>query len=941
MPTSALLACLALIAVCVTPATTGSAATSQRPGPVYLNLKYTFPERAADLVSRITLDEKALQLSSSTAPAIPRLGLQSYSYWNESQHGIYFLQGADPSNGWPRFFNRATAPSFPTNLSASLSWNPTLIHRQASAISDEIRGFNDPDLFGQAGSNIGESATNYGSLFHFNPTVELQRDPRWGRTDEAFGEDPFLVGRLAGAYLNGFNGRNLAGRPYSRYLKAVSTLKHYALNNVEEKRTAISSDADEATIRDYYTAQYRTLIEDYGATGLMSAYNAVNGTPAVADTYLLNVLARRTWGFNGYVTSDCGAVATTHRDPDTLIGPGGPVALYGHGWAPPGWSTDGGGTAARWNEQGSSREISGEAGGQAFALRAGTDINCAGAGIGNETVRAWFGTDNDPENIREAIAAGVLSEDVIDRALLRVFTLRMKTGEFDPRRKVPYTRIGKEVIDSPAHRKLAQDVAEASLVLLQNDPAGPGSPRVLPVDPAGIDSAVVLGDLAGKVTLGGYSGRPTEEISPRKGIEDFLAAKSPDAQVTFDAAGTSTTGAGPATLAPGTVAEVENADLVVIVVGTDQNSNNEGSDRASINMPESYSSLIDQVAATGNRNVVLYVQAAGPISLGEALDSAPAILYAAPNGQRQGAALARTIFGRNNPSGRLSFTWFKDDSQLPPMDEYDITPESTGGLGRTYQYFTGAPDFAFGHGLGYSEFGYSKIRIGNGAGRPGRFPVRGGTVPIAVTVRNRGPVRGSTVIQIYAGSSGDAGGRSLPAKRLVGFARVSDLPAGKSRRVRLRIPVERLSLFDPARSREVVYKRPYRFEVGSSSERIFASRNLDIGGPVSSRVKYVTVAPERLVLKPGQRMSLHTGNRWLKDTTGGKYAETAAGVVEAVREDESFVNLRRAKLRYGSNRPAVVAVNRRGVVVARRPGVATIAVRLGRTPGRTVIVVRR
>jgi hypothetical protein len=275
------------------------------------------------------------------------------------------------------------------------------------------------------------------------------------------------------------------------------------------------------------------------------------------------------------------------------------------------------------------------------------------------------------------------------------------------------------------------------------------------------------------------------------------------------------------------------------------------------------------------------------------------------------------------------------------MDEYDITPESTGGLGRTYQYFTGAPDFAFGHGLGYSEFGYSKIRIGNGAGRPGRFPVRGGTVPIAVTVRNRGPVRGSTVIQIYAGASGDAGGRSLPAKRLVGFARVSDLPAGKSRRVRLMIPVERLSLFDPARSREVVYKRPYRFEVGSSSERIFASRNLDIGGPVSSRVKYVTVAPERLVLKPGQRMSLHTGNRWLKDTTGGKYAETAAGVVEAVREDESFVNLRRAKLRYGSNRPAVVAVNRRGVVVARRPGVATIAVRLGRTPGRTVIVVRR
>jgi beta-glucosidase-like glycosyl hydrolase len=929
---------LLLVAAAVLP---GSSSASTAGKPAYLQLRLSFAERAADLVSRMSLDEKALQLSTTNAPAIPRLGIQSYAYWNESQHGVFYLQGNDPTTGQPRWFNRVTAPSFPTNLSASLTWNPKLIHREASAIANEVRGFNDPDLFGEAGSNLGESPDNYGSLFHFNPTVNLQRDPRWGRTDEAFGEDPFLVSRLAGAYLNGFHGRSLKGASGSPYLKAVSNLKHYALNNVEENRTGISSNTGETTIRDYYTAQFRSLIEDFGATGLMSAYNAINGTPAVADTFLLNNLARRSWGFNGYVTSDCGAVATTYRLPDLPIGPGGPLSLSGHNWAPPGWTSDGGGVDARWTESATGTEISGEAGGQAYSLRAGTDLNCAGAGENSALFRSWFGSENDTADIREAIAAGVLSEGVIDRALLRVFILRMKTGEFDPPGRVPFTRIGKEAVNSAAHRSLTQEVAEQALVLLKNEaPSSAESARpLLPADPRGTDRIVVLGDLAAATTLGGYSGTPTERFSPEQGIRQLLESSNPDAEVVFDSGSTSTTSPGPAVLDPETLEAIETADLVVIVAGTDQASNTEGSDRESMEMPPAYRSLIEQAAATGNERIALYLQASGPVSLEGLEPLVPAILYSGPNGQRQGLALAATLFGRSNPSGHLSFTWYRDDSQLPPMDDYDITPEKTGGLGRTYQHFTGQPAYPFGHGLSYSRFVWSKPKIAPSARRSTALRP-GGRLPVTLTVRNAGQLSGSDVVQVYATARGTAGGRSLPKKRLVGFARVGGLAPGKSRRVSIRIPLERLSLFDPRLGRDVVYNRRYRFEIARSSADVVSARSLKVAGALPVKVRHVTVQPETLVLRVGQKLNLMSDNRWLADTTRGGYRKAAEGTLEAVRSDQSFVNLSRTRVGFTSNRPLLAGVNRRGVVTARQPGIATITASVGGADGRAVFVVR-
>jgi beta-glucosidase-like glycosyl hydrolase len=921
-------------------AATGDHPAGAAAGPAWLNIRLSFQERAAAIVSRMTLDEKALQLSTTNAPAIPRLGIQSYSYWNESQHGVYYLQATDPVTGQPRWFNRVVAPSFPTNLSASLTWNPALVQRQASAIGDEVRGFNDPDLFGEAGSNLGESPDNYGSLFHFNPTVNLQRDPRWGRTDEAFGEDPFLVGRLAGAYVDGFQGTAEAGEKSGRYLKAVSTLKHYALNNVEADRTAISSDTDETTIRDYYTAQFRTLIEDHGATGLMSAYNSVNGTPAVADSFLLNVLARRSWGFRGYVSSDCGAVATTYRRPDEVIGPGGPLALSGHDWSPPGWSSDGGGVDAVWTSASSGATVSGKAGGQALSLRAGTDLNCAGGGGNSTLFRSWFGNENDPEYIREAIASGLLGEGTIDRALLRVFTLRMRTGEFDPPGRVPFTRIGKEAINSPAHRRLTQTVAEQAIVLLRNAPVeGTGPTRkLLPADPASTDRVVVLGDLGGTTTLGGYSGIPTENSSPADGITDYIQSRNPGAVVTFDPAGTSTTGTGPAVLGDDTLEAIAEADLVLVVAGTDQSSNAEGSDRESIDLAPPYRSLIEQVSELAGGRTALYLQASGPVSLDGLEDAVPAILYSGPNGQRQGLALARTMFGENNPSGRLSFTWYRNDSQLPPIEDYDLTPGETGGLGRTYRYFRGDPQYAFGHGLSYSAFTFSRVRI-RPSGRPAAAVKADGSVRVSFTVANRGPAPGATVAQVYAGNGGAVGGRALPRKRLVGFLRVAGLKPGERRSIVMHIPVERLRLFDPRLGRDVVYNGSYRFELGRSSDSIIAARKLRVRGRLGREVRHVTLQPEGLVLRKGRRLELRSANRWIADTTGGTYRETAQGTVEAVRADQSFVNLDRVAITYKSNRPAVASVSRRGVVTAVRPGIVTVSATVGGRRGSTVLVV--
>ncbi|HXR69335.1 glycoside hydrolase family 3 C-terminal domain-containing protein [Actinocrinis sp.] len=881
------------------PAAAGASGTV----PIYLDTHYSFSERAADLVSRMTLAEKVAQLHTNSAPAIPRLGVQQYTYWSEGQHGINTL-GADSNNGGASGGVHAT--SFPTNQASTMSWDPALVYQETSAISDEIRGELDKSLWGVAQNNIGPSASDYGSLTFWAPTVNLDRDPRWGRTDEAFGEDPYLVARMAGAFVDGYQGETLSGAPTSKYLKVAATAKHFALNNNENNRHADSANASDADIRDYYTAQFRSLVEDSHVSGLMTSYNAINGTPSPADTYTADALAQRTWGFGGYITSDCGAV-------------GDVTAQSSHNWAPPGWTTSVVNGTSTWTNTATGVQVPADAGGQAYALRAGTDVNCTG---GDATLG----------NIEAAIKAGILSEGVIDHALVQLFTVRMQTGEFDPASKVSYTRITKAQIQSPAHQALAENVAANSLVLLKNDPLPGTSATVLPANPAALNNVVIVGNLANTVTLGGYSGDPALQVNAVQGITAAVKAANPNATVTFDACGTSTTATTAAACSAQTQAAIKSADLVVVFVGTDASTAGEGSDRTSLAMPGNYDSLISQVAALGNPRTVLSMQTDGPVDIENVKGDFPAIVYSGYNGESQGTALADVLFGKQNPSGHLDFTWYKDDSQLPPIGNYGLSPADTNGLGRTYQYFTGTPTYPFGYGLSYTSFAYSKVHATRAANANGKATVQ-------FDVTNTGTVAGATVAQLYVSSPATAGAQ-LPAKRLEGFAKTTVLKPGKTQHLSITVDVSDLAFWDAQQHKNVVYDGAYTLQLAANAADPIASAPLRVSGAITPRIQYVTVQPDQVVFTPGDKLDLTGKNPWIADDTAqAAQHQSADSIVEAVDNNESFVNLAGKHVSYSSSNPAVASVSRSGVVTTHANGTASIRVTVDGVTGTTPIVV--
>ena len=884
--------------------------------PIYLNTSYPFQARAADLVSRMTLAEKAAQLNTTSAPAIPRLGVQQYTYQAEAQHGINYL-GADQNSG-AAAGNPPVATSFPTNFASSMSWDPALVYQETTAVSDEARGLVDKSLFGTGQNNLGPSASDYGSLTFWAPTVNLDRDPRWGRTDEAFGEDPYLVGQMAGAFVNGFQGNSMSGQSLNGYLKAAATAKHYALNNVEQNRTGVSSNVSDTDLRDYYTKQFANLIENAHVAGLMTSYNAINGTPSVADTYTANQLAQRTYGFSGYVTSDCGAVGTAYRN-----------FPAGHAWAPPGWTTDGGDTSAIWTNTSTGAKISGAAGGEAYSLRAGTQVNCGG-------------DEFSLQNIQAAISAGILSEGVIDADLTKLFTIRMQTGEFDPASQVPYTSITKAQIQSPAHQTLATTVADNSLVLLKNGNVSGTNAPLLPATASKLNNVVILGDMANAVTLGDYSGAPTLQVNAVQGLTAAIKAANPNANILFDAAGTSSTATGAATLSSATQTAIKNADLVLLFVGTNQNNAQEGNDRTTLNMPGNYDSLITQTTALGNPKTALVIQSDGPVKISDVQGSVPAVLFSGYNGESQGTALADVLLGKQNPSGHLNFTWYADDSQLPAMSNYGLTPGDTSGLGRTYQYFTGTPTYPFGYGLSYSTFSYSAATVDNAS------PNADGTVNVSFTVTNSGSSAGATVAQLYAGTQFTVSGVQLPNKRLVGFRKTNVLNPGASQQITIPVKISDLSLWNATTMKSVVYDGTYSLQAGASSSDIRSTANVAVSGAITPKVQYVTVQPESVVYDAGSTIDLTGKNQWIKDdTTGvGSVAQgrdmsvTADNVVEAVNNDQSFVNLANASVTYSSSDPTVATVTSTGQVHAVGDGTALISVTVNGVTGTAPIVVR-
>jgi beta-glucosidase len=416
--------------------------------PAYLNTNLSPEVRAADLVHRMTLEEKASQMVND-ARAIPRLNVPAYNWWSEALHGVI----------------DTGVTEFPEPIGLGATFDVPGVHAMATDIGIEGRIKHVQDV------KAGHTGI-MGGLDFWAPNLNIFRDPRWGRGQETYGEDPFLTGRMGVAFVTGMQGTN------PKYYQVISTPKHFDVHSgPEPTRHFADVDVSKHDELDTYEPAFRAAIVQGKAGSVMCAYNAINGQPACANQYLLQDQLRQKWGFQGYVVSDCDAVQDIYR---------------GHHYRPT------------------------QAQATAISVERGMDNECYGS-VPNAK------DDRDYKPYIEAVQQGYLSESALDTALIRLFTARVKLGMFDPPDMVPYTKIPESELSSPEHRALARKLADESMVLLKND-------GTLPIKP-GIKSIAVVGPLADqtRVLLGNYAGTPTHTVSMLEGLK----AAFPNTKITY------------------------------------------------------------------------------------------------------------------------------------------------------------------------------------------------------------------------------------------------------------------------------------------------------------------------------------------------------------------------------------------------------------------------
>ncbi|MBN2526918.1 MAG: glycoside hydrolase family 3 C-terminal domain-containing protein [Deltaproteobacteria bacterium] len=672
----------------------------------------SFEERATALVSQMTLAEKVSQLGHR-APDISRLDIPKHNWWNEALHGVA---------------RSGIATVFPQSIALAGTFDVELMHTVADVISTEARVKHNED--GKA-------------LTYWSPTVNLARDPRWGRNEETYGEDPFLASRMAVAFVKGMQGDD------PTYIKTVSTPKHFIANNEEIRRHTGSSDVDERNLREFYMPAFEAAVVEGGAMSVMCAYNALNGIPACANSWLLKDVLRDKWGFTGYVVSDCGAVADI---------------VDNHNY------------------------VASDIDASVAAITAGTDLNC-----GSRYQR----------DLQEAVENEVISEDVLDTALVRLFSARYRLGLFDDAEDVPFYAISPDSLDSPSHQALALDVAQKSMALLKND-------GILPLDAEKLNSVAVIGPHADAIVFGGYSGDASNPISPFDGIEERLASSG--VTVSY-APGSTLTGVIDDDALAEAVALAEAADVAIAVVGTDLSIANEEQDRTDITLPMPQEALL-QAVFEANRNTIAVLVTGAPLAIEWANDNLPAILNAWYGGQAAGEAIAAILFGDVNPSGRLPQTFYRSVTDLPPFDDYDII-----GQKRTYMFFDGDVLYPFGHGLSYTTFNYSDIALS------AKTVSVEDVVTVSVDVTNSGAMDGDEVVQVYVHDVESAVPSAL--KKLKGFQRVA-IRHGETETVSIDLKVSDFGFYNVAEKKFVVEPGEFEIQVGASSADIRASATLTV-----------------------------------------------------------------------------------------------------------------
>lgn len=879
-----------------TVAATAPSASAKTAEPIYLNHDYSPVERATDLVSRMTLAEKAAQMDSSRAPAIPRLGVAAWGWWNESNHGVNALT-LTPSGNATTLTNTT---SYPSDLSMGSTWNPDLAYNEAGKIGDEARDV---------------APFNTENLDFYAPTVNLTRDPRWGRNDESWSEDPTLTADLASQYVDGLQGQTQQGTlPASAngYYKAIATLKHYAANNSEVNRRQGSSDMDQRTLREYYTKQFADIIAQSHPGSIMSSYNEVNGTPAAASVQLMDTLARETFGFNGYFTSDCDAVEVIQKD---------------HHWQPPN-------AAAPLDQYGRS----------AYANSAGEDLDC-NAGYSDQY--------NYGNTIPTAIGQHITTQtDVyntgdVDTSVVRLFTARIETGEFDSESQVPWVQAarqrlgGQTWVSSNANNAItetadrlaqARTVADQSITLLNNSATtkanGKKGASLLPlkVPSSGPYKVAVMGYFAhpsGGLFLGGYSSiqasaGAANNVDTYQGVKDAVQAINPNATVDFLPGVTGGTSASSLTTVDAqSIAAAKGYDAVIVVAGTDGSTSAEDHDRTNLDLPGAQASMISQAEAA-NPNTIVYLETVGEVNLGAFQSTTPALLWSSYNGQQQGRAIADVLTGSVNPSGHLPFSWYTDDKELPAITDYTIRPTAT-TQGRTYQYFNGPVSYPFGYGLSYAKFAYSDITINQNA------VTADGTITVKAKVKNTGTVAGATVPQLYVATPFEPASKQRPIKRLEGFDKIS-LNPGASKTVSFKVKAADLAFFDEASNSYVVDPGKYGFQVSSSSadSDIKLTASVKVSGRISPTPTVLTAKPIETgdqARGVAQRVMFDINTTINPQLTVSMNDQTLYGYITKGQSTPLPSGL---SVSYASNRSKVVKVTENGTLKAVGSGIATI-----------------
>jgi beta-glucosidase len=728
---------------------------------LYKDTKQPVEKRVEDLLGRMTVEEKVSLLSGANwmdTVAIPRLGIPSIKM-ADGPAGIRSWFGPSAlTNAADSKFPKFASTAFPSGIAVAATWDPATAQAVGQALGQEVRAIGRDMILG--------------------PTVNIQRVPLWGRNFEGYGEDPYLAARIGVGYIKGVQGEGV-----------IATVKHFAANNEEFERHRVDEAIDERTLQEIYFPAFKAAVQEAGVWSVMSAYQKVNGRYCSENAYLLQDVLRKEWGFTGFVVSDWGST----------------------------YSTDG-------------------------PVNAGMDIEMPGG----EVARAWLATEGakkngnggdflSPEKVLPRIAAGAIRQATVDENVRNILRVLFVSGIFD---RAQAAATGAAEIDTPAQRAVARRAAAESLVLLKN------SGNLLPLDPAKIKTLAVIGPNAAVARTGGggsslvrskYSVSPLAAIKERagSGIQVRYAQGAAIDEEGVSGAGLvenlSAAGGGDAAAAEKLRAEAvaiaANTDAVILVVGDNARVESEGFDRKTLDLPPGQDELIAAVVKA-NHNTVVVFNAGAPVNVSRWVNDVPALVDAWFGGQETGHAVADVLFGDVNPSGKLPFSYVNELKESPVYGNYpgeNLQVKYAEGIYVGYRYFDKhgiAPQFPFGYGLSYTNFGYSDLKIKPAAGSD-----QAQTFEVRLKVRNEGKRAGAEVVELYVHDGHSSVDR--PVKELKGFRRV-ELAPGQSGDVTFTLDRGALSYYSTEKKAWVAEPGKFEVLVGASAADIRVKGALEL-----------------------------------------------------------------------------------------------------------------